>query len=165
MFICKTNSWHNRAAFCQTFQRKFSLNTNNTKYSHASLSMMLNNFTKLVVPYYPRDTVCPSCFCFQWLHSLQQLFQLHYFLHKDKPFIVDILKCEFKSCKNHSFIKCSFVCVCAHSYMSRILTWMCKVDCKICYFKNNTHKPDSSITVFPRVRYRLEKLDAWQLQS
>ena len=39
----------------------------------------------------------------------------------------------------------------------RTLTWMFKLYCKICYFQNNTHKPDSSITIFPRMRYRLEK--------
>ena len=54
------------------------------------------------------------------------------------------------------------VCRCMHASPSfRILSWMPEMDCKICYFKNNTHKPDSSITVFPRVRYRLEKVDAW----
>ena len=76
-----------------------------------------------------------------------------------------ILKCEFKSCKKAFIHKQYVLCVCCCIFYTfpsfHILSWISEMDCKICYFKNNTHKPDSSITVFPRVRYRLEKVDAW----
>ena len=81
-----------------------------------------------------------------------------------KSFIVDIYQsANLNHVKNHSFIN-NILCVCClmHTCSSSCtLSWKSEMDCKICYLKNNTHKPDSSITVFPRVRYRLEKVDAW----
>ena len=106
-----------------------------------------------------RYTVCYSSF--QPLCTFRGKNFIFYL--QQKSFIVDI-KCEFKSCKKAFIHKQYILCVycCMQTFSSfRILSWMSEMDCKICYFQNNTHKPDSSITVFPRVRYRLEKVDAW----